>query len=85
MEINANISQNSGRSLSISIESSGKDLNMNVEKGVGTYTGTTTVTPTEETQTLYTAGFMMNSNVTINPIPSNYGKITWNGSVLTVS
>lgn len=25
------------------------------------------------------------SQVTVNPIPSNYGLITWNGSILTVS
>lgn len=24
-------------------------------------------------------------NIVINPIPSNYGLITWNGSVITVS
>ena len=49
------------------------------------YTGDYTVTPTEETQTLPTQGLMMNHDVTINPIPNNYGLITWNGSVLTVS
>lgn len=49
------------------------------------YTGDYTVTPTGETQTLSTAGLMMTENVTVNPIPSNYGLITWNGSTLTVS
>lgn len=50
-----------------------------------TYTGPYTVTPSDETQTLETADKIMSHNVTINPIPSNYGLITWNGSVLTVS
>lgn len=50
-----------------------------------TYSGTTEVTPTSETQTLLTKNLVMPSNVTINPIPSNYGLITWNGSTLTVS
>lgn len=49
------------------------------------YTGAYEVTPTEETQTLPTEGLMMNQNVTVNPIPNNYGRISWNGSVLTVS
>ena len=43
------------------------------------------VTPSDETQILETEGLMMSHNVTINPIPSNYGLITWNGSTLTVS
>lgn len=49
------------------------------------YTGTLEVTPTQETQTLLTQGLFVDSNITVNPIPSNYGLITWNGSVLTVS
>ena len=49
------------------------------------YTGEYTITPSAETQTLSTEGLMMTSNVTVNPIPSNYGLITWNGSTLTVS
>ena len=50
-----------------------------------TYTGETEVTPTNSTQTLRTSGFMLQSDITINPIPSNYGLITWDGSTLTVS
>lgn len=50
-----------------------------------TYTGEYTLTPTEETQTIPTNGMYMDDNITINPIPSNYGLITWNGSVITVS
>ena len=52
---------------------------------VPTYDGGYEVTPTEETQTLNTNNLKMTDNVTINPIPSNYGLITWNGSVITVS
>ena len=50
-----------------------------------TYTGAYEVTPTQSTQILETNGLKMTDNVTINPIPSNYGLITWNGSTLTVS
>ena len=49
------------------------------------YTGSYTVTPTQSTQTLNTKDKTMTGNVTVNPIPSNYGLVTWNGSVLTVS
>ena len=51
----------------------------------GNYSGPYEVTPSEETQTLGTAGKTLNANVIIKPIPSNYGLITWNGSVITVS
>ena len=49
------------------------------------YTGPYEVTPSAETQTLETDSLYMRGNVIINPIPSNYGLITWNGSTLTVS
>ena len=48
------------------------------------YTGEYTVTPSEEIQILETAGKVMREDVTVEAIPSNYGRITWNGSVLTV-
>lgn len=49
------------------------------------YEGETTITPSSETQVLHTKNFRMTANVTVNPIPSNYGLITWNGSIITVS
>ena len=49
------------------------------------YTGSYTVTPSAETQTLETNELYMTGNITINPIPSNYGLITWDGSTITVS
>lgn len=42
-------------------------------------------TPTQETQTIEIDHLTALENIVINPIPSNYGLITWNGSVLTVS
>ena len=53
--------------------------------GLDPYTGDYTVTPSKETQTLQTNNLRMLDNVTIEPIPSNYGLITWNGSIITVS
>lgn len=49
------------------------------------YEGAYEVTPSEETQTLATDSLYMRGDIVINPIPSNYGLITWNGSTLTVS
>lgn len=53
--------------------------------GGESYEGEYTVTPSQEAQTLPTAGCLLTQNVVVNPIPSNYGLITWNGSTLTVS
>lgn len=49
------------------------------------YRGEYEFTPTEDVQTVHINGLRATRNITINPIPSNYGKISWNGSVLTVS
>lgn len=49
------------------------------------YTGAYEITPSAETQVLETKNLRMTDDITINPIPSNYGLITWNGSTLTVS
>lgn len=58
----------------------------------GTYTPTgitlqeKTVTPTQTTQSVEPdSGYDALLSVTVNPIPQNYGLITWNGTVLTVS
>ena len=54
-------------------------------KSAEDYTGAYEVTPSQSTQTLSVADKRMTQDVVINPIPSNYGLITWNGSYLTVS
>ena len=48
------------------------------------YTGDYTVTPGETEQVLQTAGLVMEQSVTVEAIPSNYGRITWDGSTLRV-
>ena len=53
--------------------------------GEPAYRGPYTVTPTSETQVLPTDGKRMTADVVVNPVPSNYGLITWDGSRLTVS
>lgn len=42
-------------------------------------------TPTADTQTINIEGYRAIEPIIINPIPSNYGLIQWNGSVLSVS
>lgn len=49
------------------------------------YDGEYAFIPTNAEQTIPTEGFALLDNITIAPIPNNYGLITWNGSTLTVS
>lgn len=49
------------------------------------YEGDYEFTPSDTAQTIEIANERAINNITINPIPSNYGLITWNGSTLTVS
>lgn len=49
------------------------------------FSGPYEVTPSDTEQVLETDSLYMTGNITINPIPSNYGLITWNGVTLTVS
>lgn len=75
-------------SVSVNAESMGVTICNPVVKeyvDVQTYTGAYEVTPSAETQTLDTEGLRLTRPVVVNPIPNNYGLITWNGSFLTVS
>lgn len=49
------------------------------------YDGPYSITPSGNVQTLQTAGKLMTEDIKVGKIPSNYGLITWNGGVLTVS
>ena len=50
-----------------------------------TYHGEYEFVPSNEEQTIETKGLLLTNDITIQPIPSNYGLITWNGATLTVS
>ena len=49
------------------------------------YIGKYTIDPNTELQILSTKNLRMLNDVVINPIPNNYGLITWNGEFLIVS
>lgn len=54
-------------------------------KEVAPFEGAYEYTPTSETQVIEIEGLRALSNIIIDPIPQNYGLITWDGSTLTVS
>ena len=49
------------------------------------YEGSYSITPSSEAQTLPTKFRVEDADIVIQPIPQNYGLITWNGSTITVS
>ena len=49
------------------------------------YHGEYEFTPSSQTQIVDVSNTILHHDIVINPIPQNYGLITWNGSVLTVS
>lgn len=49
------------------------------------YDGETVFTPTEYTQTIPTGHTVLLSDITINPIPSNYGRITYAGGIISIT
>lgn len=49
------------------------------------YDGPIEITPSPEAQVLSTTGKTVTEDITVNPIPSNYGLITWDGTRITVS
>lgn len=49
------------------------------------YEGEYVVTPSDQVQTLETKNLWMTGNVVVGAIPQNYGQITWDGSIITVS
>ena len=56
-----------------------------VDRHLDFFDGPYEYTPTEETQTIPITMKVASEDIVINPIPSNYGRITWNGAVLSVS
>lgn len=55
------------------------------DEAIPDYTGPYEVTPSDSEQALSTHGRTLRRDVVVAKIPSNWGRITWDGSVLTVS
>lgn len=49
------------------------------------YTGDYSITPSSDQQILQTKDMVCYDNITIEPIPSNYGLISWNGLGIRIS
>lgn len=56
-----------------------------VIRGGNEYEGLKTVTPNANRQVLPTEGCYMTEDIYVEPIPNNYGLITYDGSCITVS
>lgn len=48
------------------------------------YHGAYSFTPSEDAQIIETAGKLLRENIIIEPIPSYYGRVEWDGSALTI-
>ena len=76
-----------------SIASSKTEISGNVINGgarsLPAYEGSYSVTPSDTQQILLTNDMRMTANIVIEKIPgtleNNWGRITWNGSTITVS
>jgi len=49
------------------------------------YTGPTVFTPGRQAQIVLTARKVVLTDIRINPIPQNYGLVSYDGSVITIS
>lgn len=56
-------------------------INIGAEKYDGPYEWT----PSTEAQTVQISGKQATADIVIQPIPNNYGLVTYNGSTITVS
>ena len=61
------------------------DLVLGESYDVPVYRGPYEFTPTREVQIAYTNGKLATSDITINPIPPNYGLVTYHANIITIS
>lgn len=76
------------KNMKVTVTAQSKTIGVAVEKGSPTfpeYSGETTFIPSQEMQTVQTQNTILRENIVINPIPNNYGLITYNGVFITVS
>lgn len=82
---NMKISVNIGGDMSVNELYDGQFGNYIKVREADYYHGPYEVTPSRDAQTLEVTDYTMTQNITISPIPNNYGLITYNGSTITVS
>ena len=81
-DLKATLTQVQGLSAAVS---PAQGLSANLSNNINIRMQTKEVEPTDEAQVIVAdAGFVALSQVTVGAIPSNYGKIVWNGSYITV-
>ena len=56
-----------------------------VELPAEEYGGAYTITPGDTAQTIHINGKIATQDITIEKIPSNYGKINWSSNILTIT
>ena len=83
-ELSLNLNIDGEMSLDLHMDGEAGTVIKVTEHDLPVYTGQTEVTPSEETQTLQTANRTVLQNITVNPIPENYGRLLWTGNTLTV-
>lgn len=70
----------------VEVESSSSSIGIHTGIiGGSPYSGDYEITPSSEEQRLSTSGRIMSRDIVISAIPSNYGRIEWNGSLLRIS
>lgn len=52
---------------------------------VPVYEGEYEFTPSQNEQIVEISDKLAKENIIINPIPNNYGLVTWNGGIITIS
>ena len=57
---------------------------LTIAGSIPSYHGSLEITPGDEPQTVECSGLLMPQDIIVKPVPSNYGRIEWNGVALTV-
>ena len=60
-------------------------MSVPLERRTSPFEGAYEYTPSSVIQTIEIADLRATQNIIINAIPNNYGLVSWNGSVLTIS
>ena len=84
MEKMKEITEKSVHIVSVHGDTAGKMKSISGGGAVPAYQGQTVFTPSASTQTVECEGYRMKDNITINAIPANYGRLSWDGHTLTV-